>query len=114
MISKNMKTYNPDKWVVIKLTNQANAPHYRVFACWYGGFTGSDSWQMNSGVTQVKLVNDTYEFSGSSGSLYRCRKNIYGTSGYGQGVLSNLINTAKEVTIEVMPKDTDFIKLEIA
>lgn len=109
-----MTDYTPDKWVVIKLTNKHNAMHYRVFACWYGGFAGSDSWQMNSGITKVNSVDDIYEFSGSSGSLYRCRKNIYGTSGYGHGVLTNLINSAKEITIEVMPEDTDFLKMEIA
>ena len=41
-----MNEYTPDKWVVIKLTNKHNAMHYRVFACWYGGFAGSDSWQI--------------------------------------------------------------------
>ena len=107
-----MSIYNPDKWVVVKLTNKDNEIHYRVFACWYGGYLGSDSWQMNSGITKVNLVDDFYEFSGSSGSLYRCHKNAYGTSGYGHGVLMNMIENAKELTIELIPEETDFPTLE--
>ena len=107
-----MSIYNPDKWVVVKLTNKDNEIHYRVFACWYGGYLGSDSWQMNSGITKVNLVDDFYEFSGTSGSLYRCHTNVYGTSGYGHGVLMNMIENAKELTIELIPEETDFPTLE--
>jgi hypothetical protein len=107
-----MSVNTPDKWVVIKITNQSNETHYRVFACWYGGYIGSDSWQMNSGITKVNLVNNFYEFIGSSGSVYRCHINSYGTSGYGQSVLNNFINKSEELTIEVMPEDTDYITLE--
>ena len=109
-----MTDYTPDKWIVVKLTNKQDKIHYRVFACWYGGFAGSDSWKLNSGITKVNSVDDFYEFSGSSGSLYRCHKNSYGTSGYGHSVLTNLIENAVELTIDVMPQDTDFLKSEIA
>lgn len=108
-----MNAYAPDKWIVVKLTNKDNEIHYRVFANWYGGYLGSDTWKLNSGITNVTLVDNVYEFTGSSGSVYICHENGYGTSGYGQGVLTNMIEDAKELTtIEVMPEDTDFLELE--
>ena len=107
-----MSIYTPDKWVVVKLTNKQYEVHYRIFACWYGGWSGADSWQMNSGITKANLVDDFYEFSGTSGSLYMCHNNVYGTSLYGHGVLTNMIKNFKYLTVEVMPEDTDFLKLE--
>jgi hypothetical protein len=103
----------PDKWVCIKLTPKENKSYYRIFACWYGGYLGSDSWQLNSGVASVNVLEDSYQFIGASGSIYQCHKNTYGTSGYGSGVLNQMINGVKdEITIEVMPEDTDFLTLD--
>ncbi len=48
-----MSDYTPDKWLMVKLTNKNNEFHYRIFACWYGGYLGSDSWKLNSGVTKM-------------------------------------------------------------
>ena len=39
-----MSDYTPDKWVVVKITSDKNPPIHKVFACWYGGYAGSDSW----------------------------------------------------------------------
>ena len=58
--------YTPDKWLLIKVNGEN--PHYRVFASWYGGYLGSDSWRMNSGITKVTENNDSYLFEGESGS----------------------------------------------
>ena len=107
-----MNEYNPHKWLVVKFTDKAynNKIHYRVFAVWYGGYAGSDSWKLNSGITQVSMEGDYYLFSGSSGSIYRCHKNSYGTSNYGQGILNGFIKSADNFTvIEVLPDTTDFI-----
>lgn len=105
--------YTPDKWQVVKITNQQGEHHYRVFAVWYGGYLGSDSWQMNSGITSVRLVDKHYEFSGASGSVYTCHVDCYGTSGYGQGVLNNLIrNFSKNGSITVLNGDVDFLTLD--
>jgi len=109
--------YTPDKFIVVKLTAPEPSPtnHYRVFACWYGGYAGSDNWKLNSGITKVIREGDILHFKGTSGSVYKCHIESYGTSGYGYGVLQNLIKEqAKQgVTIEVLPEDTDFTKLEI-
>ena len=106
--------YFPDKWVVVKIT----APDvllYKVFACWYGGYTGSDSWKMNSGITKVTEVGNNYDFEGQSGSIYTCHKDCYGTNGYGRNVLNRFIEAAAkagESTIEIMPENTNFMELK--
>ena len=107
-----MSEYHPDKWLMIKLTDKDNKSHYRVFACWYGGYLGSDSWQLNSGVTRVTKEGYVYSFHGTSGSVYQCHEDTYGTSGYGQGVLMNLIEKSKDIfLIEILDQDTNFMEL---
>lgn len=86
-----MSENNPDKWMIVKIVNDKNESHYRVFASWYGGYLGSDSWQMNSGISKVTEDDNYYFFEGVSGSLYTCRKGNYGASGYGYNVLSGLV-----------------------
>jgi hypothetical protein len=105
--------YTPDRWKIIKITpvDTTIPPHYRVFACWYGGFTGSDSWRMNSGIMKATKEDSNYLFEGSSGSVYVCNENTYGISGYGQNVLNNLITNSREITIEVLDENTDWLNL---
>jgi hypothetical protein len=62
-----MSDYNPDKWLVVKITGKDTPPIYKVFACWYGGYLGSDSWKLNSGITKVTEEDGYFFFEGSSG-----------------------------------------------
>ena len=110
-----MSEYTPDKWLIVKLTDtNKNESHYRVFACWYGGYLGSDSWQMNSGITKVTETGDYYFFEGSSGSVYNCRKGCYGASGYGSGILNGLIAKGVEtgLLIAVLGEDVNVMELK--
>jgi len=107
-----MSDYTPDRWVVVKITTDKETL-YKVFACWYGGYAGSDSWQMNSGIVKVELVDNYYEFYGYSGSVYHCHKNSYGTNGYGGSVLQNFIDKA-DYKIEIMPENTNWRELNYA
>lgn len=108
-----MSEYTPDKWLVVKITGNDLPPVHKVFACWYGGYLGSDSWKLNSGITSVSETNDYFFFDGSSGSVYSCRKGTYGYSGYGASVLNDMIERAKErgVIITVLPEETDWTKI---
>lgn len=102
-----MSEYTPDKWMIIKLS-EGESFHYRVFACWYGGYAGSDSWKLNSGIERVTEDGDYYKFEGSSGSVYVCHKESYGASGYGHSVLANLIKTyAPDIIIEQLNEDVN-------
>jgi hypothetical protein len=108
-----MSTYSPDKWQIVKITH-GDASHYRVFACWYGGYTSGDSWKMNSGITKVTEDEDFYHFEGFSGSVYVCHKECYGSNMYGRGVLTTMMeNYAKDgVFIELLPEETNFMELK--
>jgi hypothetical protein len=105
--------YQPDLWIVVKITSPKKKL-YKVFASWRGGYAGSDSWQMNSGIVQARLVGDVWEFVGHSGSVYCCRKDSWGTTGYSSAVLMNLIVDAKlaNMKIELMYEETDWSSLD--
>jgi hypothetical protein len=107
-----MSDYTPDRWLVVKIT-APNVLLYKVFACWYGGYIGSDSWQFNSGIVKVESTDDYYDFHGHSGSVYRCYKNSYGTNGYGGRVLQNFIDKA-DYKIEILPENTNWKELNYA
>ena len=108
-----MSDYTPDKWVVVRITGPDTPPIHKVFACWYGGYLGSDSWKLNSGITRAYEEGQCFAFDGSSGSTYNCHKSHYGTNGYGGGVLSNMILMAREkgVTIEILDEETNWLEI---
>jgi len=108
-----MSEYCPDRWVVVKISGVESNPVYKVFACWYGGYLGSDSWKLNSGITMATLKGNIYSFEGSSGSVYECHKDSYGTSGYGYSVLEGMIDKVKETgtTIEILPVETNWFEI---
>lgn len=106
----------PDKWVVVKITTPDGGIIYKVFASWYGGYLGADSWRMNSGIIKVEDMEDHLVFSGASGSKYLCGKpenGMYGMSSYSNVILNNMIEESKEVgaIIEIMPENTDWTSL---
>lgn len=82
-----MRTYTPDVWIIVKIHSPKHGTHHRVLAGWYGGYAGSDSWKMNSGITEIKDFGDRYEFAGESGSVYICYKTAERTSGYTRSIL---------------------------
>lgn len=108
-----MSDYHPDRWLVVKITGAEENPLYKVFACWYGGYAGSDSWKLNSGITEALMENDVYSFEGSSGSVYYCHKDCYGTNFYGNSVLNRMIEKAKDdgITMEILPEQTNWLEI---
>jgi hypothetical protein len=108
-----MSDYTPDKWVVVKITAPDNPPVHKVFACWYGGYLGSDSWKLNSGITRAYEDGQRVMFDGSSGSTYACHKASYGTNLYGQGVLNNLIDKIERAggTCSILPEETNWLEI---
>jgi hypothetical protein len=104
-----MSTYTPDVWVVLEFDSpKLESPMRKVFAGWYGGFAGSDSWKLNSGITEVRRDGDWLEFEGYSGSVYRCGVSNYHMSGLMHGVLSRWVKQAEETgdtTIKIISLD---------
>jgi len=106
-----VETYIPDRWLILK-TKLENNVVYRVFASWFGGYTGSDSWRLNSGITHCKHEDNHYVFTGESGSIYRCRVGSYGAHSYGHSFLARIIKNSVDVEAEILPADTDWKNIE--
>lgn len=107
-----MSEYNPDRWVMLKITTSGRST-YKVLAGWGGGYLYGQSWKLNSGCTKVEETEDAFRFSGYSGSVYNCRKHSYGTTGYTAQILEGFLKEAEEhmFTIEVMPEETNWMEL---
>jgi hypothetical protein len=108
-----MSDYTPDRWVVVRITDAESPPIHKVFACWFGGYAGSDSWKLNSGITRAYEDGHCFMFDGSSGSTYACHKASYGTNMYGHGVLQNMIVKAEKngIIIEILPELTNWLEI---
>ena len=100
-----MSEYHPDRWVVLEFKRGAITTR-KLFAGWYGGYTGSDSWKLNSGITNIRIEGDVYEFDGYSGSTYTCHKNTHGMSSYQCQVLARWMKEI-EKTPEYQIKEID-------
>lgn len=110
-----MVVYAPHCWVVVKISSKKTTQvGHKLFACWYGGgFVGSDSWKLNSGIVSVTKKNDRLDFLGHSGSIYSCGMGCYGTTSHGTGVLDTWIAECAHVaTIERMSSETDFLNYD--
>ena len=113
-----MSGNKPDKWVVVKLLDKNKAsPLYKVFGTWYGGYTGSDRWKLNSGISSIEDNETSYIFHGYSGSKYICSKNeaYYGTSSYTGSVLESMIDSVTDHThntIEVLNYSNNWLELK--
>jgi hypothetical protein len=99
-----MSTYSPDRWVIVELKMNDSEERYRkVMASWYGGYLGSDSWRMSSGITEIVEHTDHYEIQNESGSTYLCGKHCVGMSGYTAGVFDSFVRDLEgKGTIEVV------------
>ena len=103
-----MNVYSPDVWVILKIAAVDEEPIYKILAGWYGGFAGSNSWKLSSGITTVEpdLEFDQIHYHQSSGSTYICGAHTYGFSSLTQSMFNNWAKQSEEnnFTIEVMPK----------
>lgn len=108
-----MSDYTPDRWMVLGIHTPEEII-YKVFATWSGGYAGGDSWKLNSGITRATFADPYWEFDGSSGSVYRCHQDSYGTNGYGQIVLNNLLSQAIQqgIEIDVLDRETAWGNLQ--
>jgi hypothetical protein len=106
-----MSTYTPDRWQVVLLRNKTESIK-KVFAGWYGGYTGSDSWKLSSGIIGTKEFEDRYEFLNHSGSLYVCYKASQGMSGYMGSIMHGWVESSKEdpsITIRLVDLESETI-----
>lgn len=95
-----MSTYHPDRWEVVSVINGPET-YYRVLGSWYGGFGGSNSWKLSSGVNAIVDRGFYYEFICESGSTYVCHKESRGTSMFTLSVFTNIQLEAAERGVAV-------------
>jgi hypothetical protein len=105
--------YQPDNWVIIKITMVGQPVLFKVLAGWSGGYLDGDSWRMNSGITKVEKEGDYYQFSGWSGSVYKCHKdseqlrmNMGGTWGLMKERFPDIVEL---VTVEQLIEELDLV-----
>jgi len=82
---------HPDAWVIVKFSYENSEPIYRVLAGWYGGYAGSDSWRLNSGIVSITKKGNVFVINGYSGSVYHCHKNEERMT----GLTGSIFNTFK-------------------
>ena len=95
-----MSEYTPDKWVVIEIAMEGSTVQ-RILSSWYGGWAGSDSWRLSSGITEVEELEDSYIIRNESGSIYTCYKERYGMSFYSMSMLESF---KKQAVITIVEK----------
>lgn len=92
----------PNRWVVLTITENGKKTH-KVFAGWYGGYLGNDSWQLNSGNVAEKEFDDRWEFTGVSGSVYVCYKVAYGMTVLMNSLFEHWISKLPSKSLEITP-----------
>lgn len=109
-----MSDYNPDCWVVFEIDVPGHPKHQKVLAGWYGGYLGSDSWQINSGITKIEEEPKVFLFHGASGSVYRCPKHAQKMSSLMNGVWHTVQNTVKDAggTARIVESPAEFKGLD--
>jgi hypothetical protein len=97
-----MSDYTPDRWVIVEINSAEHGKIRKVLGSWYGGFAGSDSWRMNSGIEQVIDQGNYYDIVGYSGSVYRCIKGAEGMSAYTTSIFENYKKELEESNMGTM------------
>ncbi len=92
-----MNFNNPDRWVILEMSVNPDESVRKVLAGWYGGYLGSDSWKLSSGIINETEDEHNYEFINVSGSIYRCRKNAYGMSGLMCEMYNSWLDNVKSI-----------------
>ena len=88
--------YQPDRWVIVRITSKEHPQIDKVVGSWFGGYGGSDSWRMNSGIERIEEHDKYYDIHGYSGSVYKCYKESQGWSAYTRGVIENMATQLEE------------------
>jgi hypothetical protein len=91
-----MREYTPDSWKIVEIDSPKHGKIYKVLASWYGGFAGSNSWKLSSGIEDVKIDGDMYVLPQSSGSVYICHAGAEHVSGIMSGIYAGFSKQLEE------------------
>lgn len=97
-----MREYTPHRWVVVKFTKPDGDTFHKVLAGWYGGYLDSASWQLNSGIRSVTVLDSgDYVFHGHSGSKYFCKPGCEGLTSLTASVLDSFEKEAEAAHVKL-------------
>ena len=105
-----MSNYNPDNWVILKITSEEGGVAYKVLAGWSGSYMYGSSWQLNSGIVKVEDDGEYFRFQGVSGSTYNCHKEQYKLR-LNNGPIYTSLKEKFPDSVELMDENTDWSKL---
>ena len=97
-----MSDYTPDRWTIVRITSKDHPQIDKVVGSWFGGYGGSDSWRMNSGIERIEEHEKHYDIHGYSGSVYKCYKESQGMSAYTRGIIENMMTQLEESGLGMM------------
>lgn len=102
-----MSEYHPDSWVIVEINSAEHEVIHKVLAGWYGGFAGSNSWKLSSGIVSIAESGELVTMPQSSGSTYVCHKGDERMSGMMSMVLGSFVEkadaggwTIKQISLE--------------
>lgn len=96
------REYAPDRWQIVRIKG-SEGEAYKVLGSWYGGYAGSDSWRLSSGITKITESDMCYTVLNESGSMYTLYKGSQGMSGYTHSIYQSLKSQETEtLTINVI------------
>ena len=102
-----MSTHNPNKWVIVKFTNEGKDV-YKVLGGWSGGYLDSDNWRLSSGLERIEEDGDYYLMYNYSGSIYKCHKNSEGFN----AISSDMYDSWQEQIIDMEDVTIDIVTVE--
>lgn len=97
-----MSKYYPDKWVIVRISSPDHPTIDKVVGSWYGGYGGSNSWRMNSGIQHIITREGGYDIIGYSGSVCSCPKDTEGMSFYTNTVVNSMIAELEKANLGTM------------
>lgn len=89
----------PDKAILMHFIAEDK---YSVFASFYGGYLGSDSWRRSSPIQKFELEDEIVTATTESGNQYKFSLNGLGTSGYAQSVLNGALTEDVNKNIKLL------------
>jgi hypothetical protein len=108
--------YYTDKWVIVELSTPKKEIIYKIAGSWFGGYMGSDSWKISSGLEPGVILdkNNFYVSPQTSGSVYHLHPDVYGMSMYTESIIDSYIKQLSDIgaSMRVLSKDDALLILE--
>ena len=100
----NSKSYQEYRTIVTQLVEQNSTSGNDTSEAMVN-YTMLNDRRMKRWDKTIKVSDEVYSFIGHSGSVYKGHISTYGTNMYSQGILNQLIESAKDQVEDQQPED---------